>query len=83
MIGDLIEWIFVVGIMYGVVGTLVLQGIIIIAYHLIGRVKKEKATEKMAEETLKAMQETVKRAMKEAGYNGKQRKECKEEHKNS
>ena len=41
MIGNLIEWIFVVGIMYGIVGTLVIEVIIIGIHHLIGKRRKD------------------------------------------
>ena len=75
MIGDLIEWIFVVGIMYGVAGTLVLQGIIIIAYHLIEWRRRKKASDKMEEAIIKTMQRVVKEGIEEAKTDGKQREE--------
>lgn len=37
MIGEIIERIFLIGIGYGIVGTIATEGIIVVIYHLIGK----------------------------------------------
>lgn len=37
MLGDILKMIFYTGILYGVIGTLMIEGLIIVAYHLIGK----------------------------------------------
>lgn len=45
MIGSVLSMIFYTGILYGVVGTILIEGIIVVIYHLIGERRRDGKSE--------------------------------------
>lgn len=45
MLGDILKMIFYTGIFYGALGTLLIEGIIVVIYHLIGERRRDGKSE--------------------------------------
>ena len=66
MIGDILKMIFYTGIGYGIIGTLVIEGIILIIKRIVIIRRRKKNAEKLA----KAIQKALAKAIKEIKQDG-------------
>lgn len=60
MIGELIKNIFYMGIGYGIIGTLVVEGIILIIRRIVIIRRRKKLADKISEAIQKALAEAIK-----------------------
>ena len=60
MIGDILKMIFYTGIFYGIIGTLIVEGIILIIRKIVIIRRRKKVADKISEAIQKALAEAIK-----------------------